>query len=635
MSSVPLPGGRGQDHSAPFMTSPLPESFSDVLPTGNEYVALPDIGPDGSIGSIHLLSMRALGLLGFRGAPLLRPFLGSGGLPPPAWERLDHWIPTFRWLVGDLTLTETIVAPVGHKGFFIVLRVQNRGGRAQVAFGLDVSWDEVTYTLFSTRPLPAVRGARSDPWTRGVVMEALAGLPLAGWAIHAQPEVELPPASGAAAPLAFRLGRNLTLDRDGSAVEIFYVGVGAEGDAARTTAVDLRRRGWEALLAQTRRWLAERTSPGEDRATERHNLNLLFNYFFATGRTIDTEELVWVTSRSPRYYVSAAFWSRDAFLWSLPALIRADPATAREAVLFAFRTQWRNAGMHAQYINGAIIYPGFELDQLAAFPVGLGHYLRATGDISILQAPEVLGALLEYPTRLAGHRRPCGLLETFLDPSDDPVLYPFLTYDNVLAWRGLVETAEALERLAGLGRKRAGRQPGRFAESTARLRDTAERARGLAAELARCIWELCVVDGPNGAMFAWAVDGKGAFQLYDTPPGSLLLLPYYEFCAAEHPVYANTASWIRSAANPAFASGRFGAAGSMHSPGPWPMAAANDLLTGRREALQFLCAAPMDGGIACESVDPSTGRVKTGAAFATCAGLLAHALAPFVPGGSS
>ena len=34
----------------------------------------------------------------------------------------------------------------------------------------------------------------------------------------------------------------------------------------------------------------------------------------------------------------------------------------------------------------------------------------------------------------------------------------------------------------------------------------------------------------------------------------------------------------------------------------------------------------MDNGIACESVYPDTGECATGAAFATCAGFLCHAL---------
>lgn len=52
-----------------------------------------------------------------------------------------------------------------------------------------------------------------------------------------------------------------------------------------------------------------------------------------------------------------------------------------------------------------------------------------------------------------------------------------------------------------------------------------------------------------------------------------------------------------------------------------------ELIGGDREkALGQLLAAPLDNGIACETIDAETGRAKTGAAFATCAGFLSHSL---------
>lgn len=194
---------------------------------------------------------------------------------------------------------------------------------------------------------------------------------------------------------------------------------------------------------------------------------------------------------------------------------------------------------------------------------------------------------------------------TFLDPSDDPVRFPFLTYDNVLAWRGLKEAAAVYRRLEWKGEA---------------------SARRMAEELERAIWAQCVVTGPRGSMFAWAVDGRGESQLYDDPPGSLLLLPHYGFCAPDHPAYVATAQWVRSTDNPWYVQGRFAAPVSAHSPDPWPMAIVNDLLCGRLEGLDWLGRAEMDGLLACETVDRESGVVKTGAAFATFAGLLAAAL---------
>jgi len=44
------------------------------------------------------------------------------------------------------------------------------------------------------------------------------------------------------------------------------------------------------------------------------------------------------------------------------------------------------------------------------------------------------------------------------------------------------------------------------------------------------------------------------------------------------------------------------------------------------EILEVVRRAPLDGGLACESIDPQTGIVRTGAAMASLAGFLAWAL---------
>lgn len=54
---------------------------------------------------------------------------------------------------------------------------------------------------------------------------------------------------------------------------------------------------------------------------------------------MDTEEFVLVTSRSPRYYVSAAYWDRDSLLWSFPSILIADPKYAKEMIEYVFTKQ--------------------------------------------------------------------------------------------------------------------------------------------------------------------------------------------------------------------------------------------------------------------------------------------------------
>ncbi|MCL5045292.1 MAG: hypothetical protein M1598_00475, partial [Actinobacteria bacterium] len=163
------------------------------------------------------------------------------------------------------------------------------------------------------------------------------------------------------------------------------------------------------------------------------NRNLFFSLFFSAGRTIDSEELVLITSRSPRYYVSAAHWSRDSLLWAFPAVLMADKAIAREHLLAAYRLYTKNPGVHALYIDGTVLYPGFELDELCAFVIALNRYLQATGDRSILAEPEVDLGLGRVMAEMKHRQDPAtGLGATFLISSDDPAYHPYGTYSNAL-----------------------------------------------------------------------------------------------------------------------------------------------------------------------------------------------------------
>ena len=225
-----------------------------------------------------------------------------------------------------------------------------------------------------------------------------------------------------------------------------------------------------------------------------------------------------MTSRSPRYYVSAAFWSRDTLLWSFPGLLLLT-APSPGAAAGRLRTPPGPAGEHAHYINGIVLYPGFELDQLAA-------YLRLKALRGIFRGPDHLEEeLIAQGSRSSQKCRsthpPTGLYATFLDPSDDPVRFPFLIYNNALLER-------SFDFLGGAGAAATGGRQEEF--------------KGRALALRKAIYRHGIAEGPCGPMFAWAVDGRGQFQLYDNPPGSLLLLAHYGFCSPKDPVFKNTAA---------------------------------------------------------------------------------------------
>ena len=148
------------------------------------------------------------------------------------------------------------------------------------------------------------------------------------------------------------------------------------------------------------------------------NRNFLFTALYAWGRTIDTEQFVAVTSRSDRYYVSAAYWDRDAMLWSFPGLLDIDKALAREALEYAFTIQLRNVGTHSRFIDGTVLEDGLELDEVVAPVIALGAYVERTGDRTVLTkyAPAIGHILQVLQSRFDAQS---GLYTTLQDAQDE------------------------------------------------------------------------------------------------------------------------------------------------------------------------------------------------------------------------
>jgi len=593
-------------------------SFENLTLTGNEYVSLPHIDPTGGIRLTNILRLDQRGLLEFSGEdkkPLLSPFLEVEGKPVSiddkefamGWSYQLNWLPSFSMEHrSGWAFKGEIIAPPGFKGFCYRLCFTNNSDETlNIKTGWQGCWSAFNYVIFNRRPVNGNRKISFDQWTDSLILEAAAGLPLASMALAVEPSAGWVIDEE---KYSFMTARSARIEPGKTLEIILYAAFNLEADGAGTTCIDLRRHGYENLKEASRQWLKSRQIafdlPGLD---ELLNRNLFFCYFYSLARSLDTEQLVPLTSRSPRYYVSSAFWSRDSLLWSFPAIVMTDQKTARELLLTVFSRHLKNAGDHAHYINGAVLYPGFELDQLAAFFLALDHYLNHSGDESIVDEPEIYKGLYSLVNKAFEHFDPhSGLYSTFLDPSDDPVSYPYLTYDNALLQRSFYF-------LASLQARELWSHKGDFAI--------------LAKELLQAIYDHCIVKGPFGTMFAWAVDGKGKFTLYDNPPGSLQLLVHYGFCSFEDTVFKNTVHWIRSSNNKYFFQGaNFEEAGSRHAENPWPLAACNDLLACNAGATDFFKRAEMDNGFFCESINPETGLVSTGAAFASAAGFLAYAL---------
>ena len=598
----------------------------DVIATGNEWLSLPDIrASDGALVTFNALSMRDRGLLqasGESARPVLEPYFEADGKPlpwrDPQWQLLEFWIPQAQQTIDGLELTLTWCAPNGYRAAFVRLTATNhRAVAVPVTLGLRASFGRLSRVTYVPVALRGERTVGPSPWVEpGEAFSYITHDTQFAWAlVHpgstattAVPPLSLSPQADAAHAIELPPGQ--------STEALYVLAPGVEEFSAAHNARALRemldRSGSDAIISAAATWCRTRTrTTGRDDLDLLMNRNFLFTALYAWGRTIDTEQFVGVTSRSPRYYVSAAYWDRDAMLWSFPALLDVDPALARDALEYALTLQLRNAGTHSRFIDGVVLEDGFQLDEAVAPVIALGAYLHATGDVAFVSAHR--DALVALRDRLLGRfDAGTGLYSSLQDSQDEYQKLPFLTYDNVLSWRALLDLSALFNAL----------------HDGAASADLKRRASALhAAILARMVTS--TAPGATGSVFASATDGTN-FATTDIPPGSLLKLPTLGFIAEDDPLFRRTFDWLHSAHYPYSHSGtHYGLPGSYRLPFTTSWVIADELLLKRSHdrAAEILLASPWDGGIVSEGIDPDTARMDfAGRAFATAAGYVAHAI---------
>lgn len=598
----------------------------DVVPTGNEWIALPTIrASDGALGSFNVLSMRDRGLLevnGENGEPVLQPYIMVEGKPLAfrnlSWELIEYWIPSAHFAADGLEATLTYCAPPGARAAFLHLTLTNRRAQTISAqLGLKASFGALNRVTYLPVKMRGDRTIAEAPWVDAAeVFSFITHDTQFAWSlIHpgAQGKQSMPPLS--LSP-SLDAARTVKLAPGETAEQDFVLGAGIEEFSAPHNAKALReqidRNGAQSVIEQAAAWCHDRTrTTGQADLDLLMNRNYLFTAFYAWGRTIDTEQFVGVTSRSPLYYVSAAYWDRDAMLWSFPGLLDIDRDLAREALEYAFTTQLRNTGTHSRFIDGVVLEDGFQLDEAVAPIIATTDYVKRTGDDAFLQAHRT--ALLAMRDRVLARLDPqTGLYSTLQDPQDEYVKQPFHTYDNVLAWKAMLDLSEILDRMKDAGGAREMKQR--------------------ADSLRSAILKHCVSDqapGAGGTIFAFTTDGKSAV-FGDAPPGSLVRLPALGFIPENDPTFVRTYDWLHSSNYKySYSDEPYGFPGTSRLPitASWPVADHLALARGREKALKTLRASEWDGGIISEGLDPRTAIVdRPGRAFATAAGYMAHAI---------
>ena len=625
-----LSGAAAEPAVAPAPASaPLAAQPGGVIATGNEWIALPEIRTsDGALATFNALSMRDRGLLqpsGETGRPVLEPYLATASPNGPVREPLDalkwsliaYWIPTAEQDRDGLHFTITWCAPPGYRAAFLRLTVTNRRAEpVQATLGIRSSFGSLARVTYVPVVLRGERTIGPAPWVDpGEVYSYITNDTHFAWAIvhpGSKATITVPPVS--VAPQADD-ARAVTLAPGESAEALYVLAVGIEEFSAAHNARSLRemleRHGADALIAGAAAWCLERTrTTGRADLDVLMNRNLLFTRLYAWGKTIDTEQLVGVTSRSPRYYVSAAYWDRDAMLWSFPGLLDADPSFAREALGYALGTQLANTGIHSRFIDGIVLEDGFELDEAAAPVLAATAYLKRTHDLAFLaQHRDALHLLRD---RLLSRKDAAtGLYSSLQDAQDEFQKLPFITYDNVITWRALTDLAAMFERLHDAAAPETAR-------AAAALR-TAIMAHAVVSD----------VPGASGPIFASATDGHQAVET-EIPPGPLMKLPLLGFIGEDDPLFVRTYEWLHSTHYKySYAGHPYGLPGSYRLPftTSWMIADELRLKRGGERAEKILLASGWDGGIVSEGISPDTAVMEPGGgAFATAAGYIGHAI---------
>ncbi|MDK9696134.1 MAG: glycoside hydrolase family 125 protein [Siculibacillus sp.] len=607
----------------PFARSPLALAAEDVVPTGNEWLSLPDIrAVDGAVTSFNVLSLAHRGLLqvsGPDGRPLLRPTIHVDDRPIEIagleWSVLAHWIPVARTRIDGIEIELTHCAPLGVRAAFVHVRTVNRrSAPVRIRLGAEAAWGRLERITYQPAELTGTRSVAPGLWVVDATTFAYRtdDTRFAWSIVHDDMEAEL--GGTAQTPTAILRGDTRDLAPGEAAEADIILSAGLEEMSAphngKALHERLDRHGAQRVIAETAARLTAWTrSTGRDDLDLLMNRNAMFTRFFAWGRTIDGEETVGVTSRSPRYYVSAAYWDRDAMIWSFPGLLRFDPAAAREALGHALGPQLRNTGVHSRFIDGVVLEDGFQLDGAAAPILALADYVRTTGDHAFVAARAAAVDHLAATLTGAGDAT-IGLFISWQDAQDEYRRHPFLTCANVLAWKALGEL--------GFLSRTLGRE-----DAAARFEAAAERTRD-------AILRHLVVECDGRRIFAAGWDGAEDHLIEDIPPGSLFRLPALGFVAEDDPVFVATADRLRSAAHVHGNHGApFGLPGSYRLPftTAWVLADHLRLARFRDEALRILMATTWDGGIVTEGLDPMTGRMdRDGRAFATAAGYVAAAI---------
>ncbi|HEX2722011.1 MAG TPA: hypothetical protein VHM24_03780, partial [Gemmatimonadaceae bacterium] len=383
---------------------------------------------------------------------------------------------------------------------------------------------------------------------------------------------------------SWSLRKVLLLDPGGVEQAAFHIAAGPERDGSVAMLGVMRRRGARGLVDATRATLREMEpstgNPAADRLIARH---VFFSYFCSVARAIDDAHVYVVRTRIPWNGRGMTIRDWEALMWVLPAVLLADPVTARELLLRMCELHGYSPGGGVHYLDGSSFEPGFSLDGACAFPIAVDGYIVQSGDDKVVEDPVLADSLYgAYEDIEATRHSQLPLYATEVNPDGTVPPFPYTAHANAVVALALDILKHTLDE------------------------KTAEKVQDSAAVRAALLRQFTVQGTAGKSSLASAADLAGNLSLDDQPSASMYWLPYHDLIARDDSTYRRTVKKLQSGTTSELVSRAAQLVGPNGS-----------------DALEWLRRAPLDGGFAAELVDEE-GKATGNGGDAALSGLIGY-----------
>ena len=511
--------------------------------TGNEYITLSRINESGGIMCAGFLDMEFTAHIDFIGRenmPLISPFVYIDEKnileKNKSAKLLNYWLPEFEFNENNCHVNYKIVTPITRRGFICVLEIENKSNEIMnPKVGLTGAWSGITQTSKLLKKIKYQKNINNPSDIEAIIFSASDVSTLFSMCIlngsKYKSEIEICDFKMSGIPkdeldVCYNIYLNMNINPKEKVIIPFYIAFGRKEITSISAAKELMYQGHERLTTVLLSWLERHIIKNNDNFIQKLiNENSFYNFFNSQGITLDTEEMVIVSSRDSKSFKCGIYSDFDSMCMTHQAVEIISWSQARKHLEYVFNTQAGNTGVLSRNIKGNILEVGIVLSSICAPIRALIGYVKRTNDLSILYKSETQDLINYIQDILSAQYHPNeNLLETLYTNSGTYSEYPYICMQNVLVWRILNDIGELYNLIRDI--------------------DRSNEVYNMAEVIKSDIFKNFVIDTNKGQIFAYATDLKGFHITGDDPYLSFSVMSYLDFCKKDDPIYLNTLSFL-------------------------------------------------------------------------------------------